>query len=239
MAADLVTAYVRQLIESGQCRPGDRLPPERELAGLIGVSRPSVRTGLQALAALGVVEARRGSGTFISHNPPCVASGSLRFFAALHGISNDQLFEVRRILEMDMAELAAQRATGAQLAAISEEVMEMFAVREDPEHFLVHDIRFHHAVARAAGNPVLGALAEMVADVFFERRRESLVPWQGAAIAAEHHKRIYHAIRDQDHERARGEMSTHMTWAEQMQALETETCQGSGSTHFVRTRDES
>lgn len=220
MAADLVTAYVRHLIESGQCRPGDRLPPERELTGLIGVSRPSVRTGLQALAALGVVEARRGSGTFITHNPPRFASGSLRFFAALHGISNEQLFEVRRMLEMNMAELAAERATGAQLAAISEEVMEMFAVRGDAESFLVHDIRFHHAVSRAAGNPVLSALADMVAEVFFDRRRESVLPLQGAPVAAEHHKRIYQAIRDQDPDGARREMSTHMTWAEEVQRLE-------------------
>ncbi len=238
MAADLVTTYVRQLIESGQYRPGDRIPPERELAGLIGVSRPSVRTGLQALAALGIIEARRGSGTFITHDPPCFASGSLSFFAALHGISNEQLFEVRRILEMDMAELAAERATGSQLAAISEEVMEMFAVHEDPELFLVHDIRFHHAVSRAAGNPVLGALAEMVAEVFFERRRESVLPWQDVAVAAEHHKRIYQAIRDQDRERARREMSTHMTWAGQVQAVGAGAIQGSGRMPFDRTRDE-
>jgi GntR family transcriptional repressor for pyruvate dehydrogenase complex len=238
LAADLVIAYVHHLIETGQCRPGDRIPPERELAGLIGVSRPSVRTGLQALAALGVIEARRGSGTFITHNPPCFARGSLRFFAALHGISREQLFEVRRILEMDMAELAAERASGAQLAAISEEVMEMFAVHEDPEQFLVHDIRFHHAVSRAAGNPVLGALAEMVAEVFFERRRESVFPWQDAAAAADHHKRIYQAIRDQDRERARREMSTHMTWAGQVQALEAGAIGGPGRMPFDRKRDE-
>ena len=233
-----MTAYVRQLIESGRCRPGDRLPPERELADLIGVSRPSVRTGLQALAALGVVEARRGAGTFITHDPPRFASGSLRFFAALYGISNQHLFEVRRILEMDMAELAAERATGAELAAISEEVMEMFAVRGDPDHFLAHDIRFHHAVARAAGNPILGALADMVAEVSFERRRESVLPMQGAAVAAEHHKKIYQAIKDHDREGARREMSAHMTWAERVQVLERETTQGSRGMFVNGARDE-
>ncbi len=238
MATDLVTAYVHDLIESGECRPGDRLPSERDLAGLVGVSRPSVRAAIQALAALGVVEARRGSGTFITDRPFCFTSGSLRFFAALHGISEEHLFEVRRFLEMDMAELAAERATGAQLAAISEEVMEMFAVRGDPEHFLVHDIRFHHAVSRAAGNPVLGALAEMVAEAFFEWRRESVIPLHGAAVAAEHHKKIYKAIRDQDPERARREMSTHMQWAEQVRAIETDVGQGFGGSRTETTPDE-
>ena len=238
MATDLVTAYVRDLIETGQCRPGDRLPPERELADLVGVSRPSVRAGLQALAALGIVEARRGSGTFISRHPPCFPSGSLHVFAALHGISSGHVFEVRRILEMDMAELAAGRATGEQLAAISEEVMEMFAVQANPEGFLVHDIRFHHAVSRAAGNPVLGALAEMVAEVHFERRRRSLLPLRGAAVAAEHHRRIYQAIRDQDGQRARREMSAHMMWAEEVQNLETGVSRGRGIGHSDRSPGE-
>jgi GntR family transcriptional repressor for pyruvate dehydrogenase complex len=175
---------------------------------------------------LGVVEARHGSGTFIADSPPCFASGSLLIYAALHGIPDEQLLEVRRILEMDVAGLAAERATGAQLAAISEEVMEMFAVHEDPEQFLVHDIRFHRAVSSAAGNPVLGALTEMVAEVLFERRRESMAHRQGAAVAAAHHKRIYQAIRDQDRERARREMNIHLKWAEQVQGLEAEAARG-------------
>lgn len=237
-ATELVTAYVRELIESGECHPGDRLPSERDLAGFVGVSRPSVRAAIQALAALGVVEARRGSGTFISDRPFWSTSGSLRVFATLHGISEEHLFEVRRVLEMDTAELAAERASGAQLAAISDEVMEMFAERTDPEYFLDHDIRFHRAVSRAAGNPVLGALAEMVAEAFFERRRETVIPVHGTAVAAEHHKRIYKAIRDKNPERARQEMSTHMRWAEQVRALETGVSQGVGGKAGDATSDE-
>jgi GntR family transcriptional regulator, transcriptional repressor for pyruvate dehydrogenase complex len=77
-----VVSFVRELIERGALGPGDRLPPERELALQIGVSRPSVRAGLQALAAMGVIQARHSAGTFITDGPPMLATGPLSFLAA-------------------------------------------------------------------------------------------------------------------------------------------------------------
>ena len=74
-AAENVVAFVRDLISRGDLKPGDRLPAERELALQIGVSRPSVRAGLQALGAMGVVDSRRGSGTYNSTGPPVLTSG--------------------------------------------------------------------------------------------------------------------------------------------------------------------
>jgi len=74
-AAELVVAQVRGLIERGEIRSGDRLPPERDLAQQLGVSRPSVRSGLKSLAAMGVVQIRQGAGTFITGGPPVLASG--------------------------------------------------------------------------------------------------------------------------------------------------------------------
>src|SRR5512136_1941215 len=122
-AADNVVAYVRDLLTRGAVKPGDKLPAERELAQQIGVSRPSVRAGLQALAAMGVVESRRGSGTYISTGPPVLSSGPLQLLAILHGIPRAEIYEARRILEGRTARLAAERAAGESLAEISEEVM--------------------------------------------------------------------------------------------------------------------
>src|SRR5262245_46797479 len=75
--ADQVVAHVRGLIERKRLRPGDRLPAERDLAAQIGVSRPTVRMGLHALAAMGCVESRHGSGTFIPDGPPAIGTQSL------------------------------------------------------------------------------------------------------------------------------------------------------------------
>ena len=70
VTAEIVVQHVRGLIERGELRPGDRLPPERELAVQLGVSRPSVRSALESLAAMGVLTARRRAGTFIQGGPP-------------------------------------------------------------------------------------------------------------------------------------------------------------------------
>ena len=222
-AAKLVVAYVRQLIESGELKAGDRLPPERELARLVGVSRPTVRTGLQSLATVGVVDSRRGAGTFVADGPPLFDVNPLSLFSVLHGIPEDELFETRRVIEIDLAGLAAERARGDELAAISEEVMEMFASLEDVHRFLIHDIRFHRAIAAAARNPLLAAIMEMVADLFFDQRKETVDRWRGAAEAAEQHRTIYQAIRSGDVDRARREMDAHLRWAEEAQEIEVKT----------------
>ena len=220
VAAKLVVAYVRRLIESGELRPGDKLPPERELALLIGVSRATVRAGLQSLATVGVVDSRRGAGTFVADGPPLLDVNPLSLFSALHGIPRAELFEARRVIEIDLAGLAAERAHGDELALISEEVMEMFASIDDVHRFLVHDIRFHRAVATAARNPLLAAIMEMVADLFYDQRKKTVDRWRDAPEAAEQHRRIYQAIRAGDVERARKEMDTHLRWAQEAQEIE-------------------
>ena len=222
-AAKLVVAYVRSIIESGEYKAGDKLPPERELAQLIGVSRPSVRAGLQSMATVGVVESRRGAGTFVADGPPLLNVNPLSLFSVLHGIPRGELFETRRVIEIDLAGLAAERARGDELAAISEEVMEMFASLDDVHRFLVHDIRFHRAVAAAARNPLLAAIMEMVADLFYDLRKTTVDRWREASEAAEQHREIYRAIRSGDVERARREMDAHLSWAETAQEMELKT----------------
>jgi len=220
VAAKLVVAYIRQLIESGELRAGDRLPAERELAQLVGVSRPTVRAGLQSLATVGVVDSRRGAGTFVAEGPPLFGVNPLALFSALHGIPEGELFETRRVIEIDLAGLAAERARGDELAAISEEVMEMFASIDDVHRFLIHDIRFHRAVAAAARNPLLAAIMEMVADLFYDQRKQTVDRWRGAPQAAEQHRLIYQAIRAGDVGRARQEMDAHLKWAQEAQEIE-------------------
>ena len=220
VAAELVVRHVRELIEAGQLGPGDRLPPERELALRVGVSRPSVRAGLRALSAMGVVQSRHGAGTFIRGGPPTLGSEPLSFLAALHGFSRDEMFEARRVLEVGVAGLAAERATGDQLANISEEITGMYASMDDPQAFLVHDIRFHRAVASASGNPILASLVEMVSAIFYEQRRKTASQGRDLKEAADLHRTLYNALRQRDASRARQAMDEHLAMARQRQAAE-------------------
>src|SRR3989441_11012621 len=121
-SAAAVVTHVRRLIDHGALGPGARLPPERDLAQQIGVSRPTVRAGLRTLAALGVVRSRRGSGTYIPEGPPTLGSEALGFLAALHKVTGDDVYEARRLLEVGAAGPAAERATPGQLATLADEV---------------------------------------------------------------------------------------------------------------------
>lgn len=221
-SADPVVAYVRTLIERGAVGPGDRLPPERELATQLGVSRPTLRAGLKALAAMGVVRSRRGSGTFIPVGPPALSSMPLGFMSSLYGVTREQLFEARRILEGEVAALAARRATRPQLAILAEVVEALFASLDDPAAFLVHDIHFHRLVGEAAGNPALASLVGMVVGLFYERRRANAARASARSLedAARMHRRIYRAIRRGDADAARHAMHEHLTRANAFQAAE-------------------
>jgi GntR family transcriptional regulator, transcriptional repressor for pyruvate dehydrogenase complex len=220
LAAERVVLHIERLIHDGHLKPGDRLPAERELARHIKVSRPSVRAGLRSLAAVGILESRHGAGSFITAGPPRLSTGPLNMMAALHGFTRDDMFDARRVLEIGAARLAADRATGDDLAAMSEEVAGMFASLQEPQAFLVHDVRFHRAVALASHNPVLAALVEMVSTIVYERRRLTVERARDLKESAEMHRRIYAAIRDRDGERARREMSEHLDLARMAQASE-------------------
>ena len=220
LATDLVTRFVRGLILRGELRPGQRLPAERELVTSIGVSRTSVRAGLQSLAAKGVLLTKHGAGTFVAAGPPVLDSAPLGFLAALHGFTPHEMFEARRTLEVGVAGLAATHATGEQLAAIADEVTGMFASLEDPQTFLAHDIRFHRAVAAASGNPILASLVQMVSVIFYELCRRTADRTGEQRAGAEMHRQIYRAIREHDAARAERLMSEHLLHAEREHDLE-------------------
>lgn len=221
-STEQVVSHVRTLIERGSLKPGDRLPAERDLATQVGVSRPTVRAGLRALAAMGVVQSRHGSGTYIPDGPPMLGSEPLSFLAALHGFTREDMYEARRILEVGASGLAAERATSDQLASLAEEVANLFASMEDPQRFLVHDINFHRTIAAASGNPIVATIVEMVSTLYYERRRQTAERASDKDLrdAAEMHRRIYQAIRSRDAEAARKAMHEHLVLASTHQAKE-------------------
>jgi len=220
--AGQVVSFVRGLIEGKELRPGDRLPAERDLAMRIGVSRPTVRMGLHALAAMGCVESRHGSGTYIPEGPPALGTDSLSLLAALHDFTRSQMYDARRILEVGAAGLAAEFATADQIASLAEEVTGLFAAMEDPQRFLVHDINFHRLVAAASGNPIIAAVVEMVSALYYEQRRKTAEQASDRDLrdAAESHRDIYRAIRAHDAEAARRMMNDHLLRASAHQAQE-------------------
>ncbi|MCU1224571.1 MAG: GntR domain protein [Edaphobacter sp.] len=215
-----VVEYVRSLISNGEVRPGDRLPPERELARQLKISRSSLRAGIGFLSAMGVLKSRHGAGTFVSNGPPALDSSSLSVLGALHGFLPWQMFEARLVLEASVAALAAERATDEHIAELAEEVAEMYAALTDPQEYLIHDVRFHRTIARAAGNPILGTLMETITANLYEYRSKTVQNAQDLKESAEMHREIYRAIRSHNPAQARHTMEQHLNLASKAQAAE-------------------
>jgi len=217
-----VVANLRGMIHRGELRAGDRLPPERDLAKRLGVSRPTLRAAIRSLAAVGVLQSRQGAGTFVvqTEGPPALDSGPLRLMASLRGFTSTEMFEARQALEMSVAGLAAERATGEQLASMAEEIAGMYASLDEPEQYLVHDMHFHQVVAAASGNRILTALMNMVAAILLDVRSKTVRRAKDLKQSAEMHRHIYRAIRDRNPEAARSAMRAHLMAAQAAQAAE-------------------
>ncbi len=215
-----VVEHVRGLIASGSLHRGDRLPPERELARELKISRSSLRAGIGFLSAMGVLKSRHGAGTFVSSGPPALDSNSLNVLGTLHAFQPTQMFEARLVLEASIAALAAERATGEHIAELAEEVAEMYASLDDPHEYLIHDVRFHRAIARAAQNPILAALMETITANLYESRQVTVAHSSDLKESAEMHREIFRAIRSHNPTHARQTMEHHLKLSRAAQATE-------------------
>src|SRR5215218_4328224 len=206
--AEEVAARLRDMIHSGELAAGDRLPPERDLAKLLGVSRPTLRAGIRSLSTVGILQSRQGAGTFVAEaeESPTLDSSQLRLLSALHGFTSDEMFEARLALEMSIAGLAAERATSEQMTLLAEEIAGMYASLEEPEQYLVHDMQFHQTVAAASGNRILTSLMNMVATILFDYRSKTVKRATDLKESAEQHHNIYRAIREHNPEATRQAM---------------------------------
>jgi GntR family transcriptional repressor for pyruvate dehydrogenase complex len=220
--AEEVVARLRDMIHSGELASGDRLPPERDLAKLLGVSRPTLRAGIRSLTAVGILQSKQGAGTFVAEaeDSPTLDASALRLMSALHGFTSDEMFEARLALEMSIAALAAERATAEDMARLAEEVAGMYASLEKPEQYLVHDMQFHQSVAAASGNRILTALMNMVATILFDYRSKTVKRAIDLKDSAEQHHNIYRAIREHDTEAARQAMRFHLLETQRAQRME-------------------
>lgn len=220
--AEEVVTRLREMIQRGEISAGDRLPPERDLAKLLGVSRPTLRAGIRSLTTVGILQSRQGAGTFVTEagDSPTLDGSPLRMMAALHGFTIDEMFEARLSLEMSIAALAAERVSSEQMTQMAEEVAGMYASLDEPEQYLVHDMRFHQIVAAASGNRILTSLMNMIAKILFETRSKTVHRAHDLKDSAEQHREIYRAIRAHSVEEARQAMRDHLLATQKAQKLE-------------------
>lgn len=207
-----VADKLQELIGSGELSAGDRLPNERTLAEQFGVSRTVIREASKALAVRGLLEVRPGQGTFVVNATGDTLSQSFQTMLNLdQGVdSQENLVEVREILEPEIAYRAALRARPEDIRALRHAVVEMDKNMHDLARFIQADDAFHLALAVATQNVFVPRLMASVVDVLQEHRGRIFHTEGGPARGQEHHRRILRAVEEGAPEAAREAMRSHL-----------------------------
>jgi GntR family transcriptional repressor for pyruvate dehydrogenase complex len=218
-----IVSQVKQLISKGELKPGDRIPSERELATMLGVSRPSVREAIMVLEAMGFVESRQGGGTYVkalteaSIMNPLAKLVEKRDPALLRSLA-----EVRMGLESWSAYLAAQRATDSDIAEIRRlyKIMEKQAAKGGWSPDV--DAEFHYAITSASHNSLQMHVLDSIHSLFHATIQVALMEFyqqEGhVQLLLTHHHDIMEAIAAHDPELARKKMMEHLAMVEEKMA---------------------
>jgi GntR family transcriptional repressor for pyruvate dehydrogenase complex len=200
------------LIRDGRYLPGQRLPTERELCTTLGVGRSTVREAMRWLVVAGVVDIRPGRGAVVTAVSPDTLPVGVAVSAVLDRQALEELAEVRRLLEPEVAAIAAQRVRPPQLERMRRSMREMQAAAAagDEQNFVIGDLAFHDALAEAAQNVVLRRMLGSVQDLLRASRVRTIRVPGAAERASLGHARIAEAVAAGDPEAARQAMRAHL-----------------------------
>lgn len=212
---------IENLIVSGAMRPGDRLPPERELGEMLGVSRTVVREAVRSLAAKGLVEVRTGSGAYVRRIGPDLVKAPLELLLRAGALKSDEIHEVRTLLEVRIAELAALRSRPDDIRAMEGTIELLKNQSITPHEYAEADVAFHRHLAAATHNPLYLALVQCLNAVMFQVRLRAAsalgdIPRERAVF---HHSQILERVKARDAEGAGTAMVEHLAYAQKVMRI--------------------
>lgn len=207
--SESVAARLEAMIVSGELAPGRKLPPERELAQLLGVSRGLVREAIHELALKGLVSRRQGRGTEVRGPYRSEFTGAIIGYLNQNVREVAELLDFREALEPPIAARAAERATSADVHRLQRITAELES-ETDPERAADLDAQFHHAIALATRNHVLVKLVETSMEVLNQTRRRNLQTPERRRLSRDAHRAILAAIEAGDAEMAERAMTNHI-----------------------------
>jgi len=214
---DRVVKEIQEMILEQRLAPGTKLPPERELAEQLGVSRTVVREAVHVLVTKGLLVSRRKMGTLVRSMDGDAITEPLAMLLQSKGFSLDELHYVRSILEVETAGLAAKNASESQLAHLAEIVARMETSLGDPAAYADADAMFHHCLAEAAGNALLIMLLDSIAGLLQEVRLSLSAAPPLFISAVSDHRLILEAVAEHSQEKARLAMRKHLQNARKIQ----------------------
>jgi GntR family transcriptional regulator, transcriptional repressor for pyruvate dehydrogenase complex len=207
--ASRLTSYI---LEEG-LKPGERLPPERELITRLSVGRSSLREALKTLSAVGAVEILGREGTFVGRGGAEQLTKPLFWNLLLGERTMDEVIEARRLVEVDLAGLAAERACEEEITALAQQLERMRASRGNADSYSDQDMAFHLAVGQAAHNRILSQVLQTMRHIIRAWIRKNILDVRGEPQSFEEHIPIFEAIARHDPQVARQAMGDHLARA--------------------------
>ena len=207
--SDKVAEMMLETILSNRLEVGDRLPSERELGEQFGVSRTVVREAVRALVAKGVIDVRSGSGLRVAAVDAAQVSESMSLYVRGSDVDFEQVHEVRALLEVQIAGLAAERSTDDEVARLVEVDKRMQRLSDDVQAAALTDLEFHRVIAQATHNELYLVLMDSIGASLIDIRRANLGSGSTPETLAQH-QAILDAIAGHDAPRARAAMADHL-----------------------------
>lgn len=207
------TELAQRLLEhllSGQVRPGDRLPSERQLAQTLGVGRAPVRDALKSLRLLGVIKVRQGDGTYFQRVPSDLLPRAVEWGLLLGEPKTLDLVEARQFIELATVQLAAERRDQKAIDELAGCLREMEAAGNDHDRYAEADIAFHLQIATAARNSVLRDVLASMQSLLRVWVRRVIEDWGDTEHSYRRHEKIFAAIAQGDPTAAAAAMAEHM-----------------------------
>lgn len=203
------------MLKEKQLRPGDQLPPERELAAIMQVSRPSLREALRALSMMNVLEVRQGAGTFVTSLETELLVEHLDLVLSLEDSTIFELFEARKIVEVGIVGLAAERISEEELAELEAGLSRSQEALNHPVDFLQADMELHKTITKAARNPIMSRVVDSISRLGLISRSRTVELPGVQAQTLEDHRAIVSALKARDPEAAQQAMLQHLDHVEQ------------------------
>ena len=207
--SDVVYEQLMENLIAGEWKPGDKLPSENELAAQLQVSRISVRSALQRLSSLGLVESRQGEGTFVCEFSGAQYANNLIPLIVFERSDMQDLMEFRNILDSEIAALAALRATDTDIALLHQNYQRHMSAEGDVTKCADYDSEFHCLLAAATHNALFHKVYQVFQPVF-RKNMHQIVSIMGVSGARVNHAAILAAVEQHDPEAARAAMQTHV-----------------------------
>ncbi len=206
---EIVERLVAYILGEG-LRPGAKLPSERKLMEQLQVGRSSLREAVKTLKALGIIDVEVGEGMFVGRGEISALTKPLRWGLLVSESGIQEVMEARRLVEVELAGLAAERASEEEIADISAKLEAMRSHLSDPEDYARSDLEFHLAIARAGHNGVLFRVLDTIRHILNIWIVQVVVGYEKKPSSLGEHIPILEAIRARDKDRARQSMLAHM-----------------------------